>query len=136
MGKKKIVLDTNVIISAFAWKGNPKLIFEKITNQEFTLLLSEKQLDEVTRVLHYPKFGFTEIQRTNFLSILKEAANLVETSGKLKIITQDPDDNIILETAIEHKADYLITGDKHLLYVHVIGHLEILTPADFLKQDL
>jgi len=44
MGKKKVVLDTNVLISAFGWKGKQRIIFEKILNREFELIISQKQL--------------------------------------------------------------------------------------------
>jgi len=55
MGKKKVVLDTNVLISAFGWKGKQRIIFEKILNREFELIISQKQLIELYEVLSYPK---------------------------------------------------------------------------------
>ena len=59
---KKVVLDTNVLISALGWGGNPKMIFIKCIDGHLSLVTSKEQLDELQRVLEYPKFGFTETQ--------------------------------------------------------------------------
>ena len=67
MGKKRIVLDTNILISALGWSGNPRIIFDKVIEGEFELILSFKQLDELLRVLNYPKFKFTYEQKDPLL---------------------------------------------------------------------
>ena len=63
MGKTKVTLDTNILISAFGWKGKPKQVFAKALKGEVELVISDKQFDELERVLDYPKFSFTEKQR-------------------------------------------------------------------------
>ena len=131
MGKKKIVLDTNILISTIGWKGNPKEIFKKVLEKQFELIISQKQLEELKRVMNYPKFSFTENQKNKFLSILLETATVVETHNNLDIIKEDPDDNIILETAIENNAEYIITGDNHLLKLKNFKQIKIVTPAEF-----
>ena len=57
---KKVVLDTNILISAFGWGGNPKQIFNKIIGKELELITSSEQFEELSKVLDYPKFNFTE----------------------------------------------------------------------------
>jgi uncharacterized protein len=133
MGKKKIVLDTNIIISAFGWSGKPRSIFEKVINKEYILFISTKQLEEIQRVLDYKKFSFGKKEKERFLNILLNLATIVETSGKLQIIKEDPDDNIIIETAIEEDADFLVTGDDDLLRYKKIGKVKIVTASDFLN---
>lgn len=135
MGKKKIILDTNILISALGWKGKPKQIFKQVLEKELELVISQKQLQELKRVMNYPKFSFTENQKTKFLSILLEIANIVETHDNLDIIKEDPDDNIILETAIENNADIIITGDQHLLKLQKFKNIKIITPAEFLETN-
>ncbi len=134
MGKTKIVLDTNILISALGWPGKPRQIFNMTLEGDVELLISQKQIDELQRVLNYPRLGFTENQKTRFLFILLETATLVETSNKLKIVKDDPDDDVILESAVENNADFLVTGDPHLLKINEFNKVKILTAAQFLKQ--
>ena len=60
MGKKKVVLDTNVLISALGWNGKSKEIFRRILRNELELIISSSQLKELQKVMNYPKFDFTE----------------------------------------------------------------------------
>ncbi len=134
MGKKKIVLDTNILISALGWKGNPNEIFRRVADGDFELIISQKQLEELKEVMDYPKFTFTEGQKSKFIAILLEIAKVVEISEKLKVIKEDPDDDIILETAVENNADFIISGDDHLLNLKKYNNVKIVTAAEFLSQ--
>jgi len=135
MGKKKLVLDTNILISALGWEGKPRDIFKKVLNKEYELILSHKQMIEIKRVMDYPKFNFTYEQKSRFLTILVEAAILVKTSDRLNVIYEDPDDNIILESAVDNGADYLITGDDHLLKLKQYKNVKILTASQFFEEQ-
>src|SRR3990167_9304780 len=108
MGKTKVLLDTNILISAISWSGKPKVIFEKCLHGELVLVTSPNQIEELRRVMDYPKFNFTEEQKATFVSIILEIATMVEITGKVKVIIDDPDDNAILETAIVGNANCLI----------------------------
>lgn len=132
MGKEKIVLDTNNLISALGWRGNPRHIFEKVVDGTFELILSAKQINELLRVLEYQKFKFTNEQKSRFISILFEISTLIETEHSLDIIKEDPSDNMLLESATEGKANYIITGDAHLLKLKEFEGIKILPPKEFL----
>lgn len=134
MGKEKIVVDTNILISALGWEGNPKELFRKFINGEFELIISQKQLEELKRVMDYPKFKFTEQQKSKFLTIINTIATVVEIKGTLHVIKEDPDDNLVLESAIENKASFIITGDKHLLKLKEYSGVNITTVAQFLGE--
>ena len=134
MGKKRIILDTNILISALGWKGNPRKIFNKIVKGELDLILSFKQLDEVKRVMDYPKFKFTDKQKERFLLILDNISILIKTNSNVNIIKEDPDDNIILEPLNSIKIDYIITGDGHLLKLNKFKHAKIITSKEFLDS--
>jgi|SRR3989344_4807320 len=133
MGKKRIILDTNILISAFGWKGNPRIIFDRVLAGEFELILSNKQLNELLRVLNYPKFKFTDEQKDKFLSILLEVSSLVNTKSEINVIKEDPSDNAILEPANEMKIDFIISGNSHLLNVKEFKGAKIVTAKEFLK---
>ena len=94
--------------------------------------MSEEQLDEIKHTLDYPKFSFTEEQKAHFVSILLSVANIITIPKQLSIIIEDPEDNIILETAIIGKADYLVSGDEHLLKLQEYSGVKILTASIFL----
>ena len=65
MGKRtKVTLDTNVLISALGWKGNPHRILQKAIDGEIELFLSNEQFEEFARVLDYPKFDLTDDQKS------------------------------------------------------------------------
>ena len=133
MGKKKIVLDTNVLVSAFGWKGNPRNIFRRAVLGELELFVSYDQLAELKRTIEYPRLRFTNEQKQIFLRLILEVANMVKPTRTLDIIKDDPDDNIILECAVTGKADFIVTGDKHLLNLREFAGIRIVTPREFIE---
>jgi len=135
MGKKKVVLDTNILISALGWKGKPKLIFEKILNGELELIISDKQSEEIIEVLDYPKFNFSNEQKSSFINILLEVSTLIKIDKIFDVIKEDPDDNIIITSAVIGKADYIISGDEHLLKLKEFKRVKILNANDFLSLE-
>jgi putative PIN family toxin of toxin-antitoxin system len=136
MGKTKVLLDTNILISALGWKGNPKTLFEQCLHGHLELVSSVQQLSELMRVMDYPKFLFTEEQKLTFLGIITTIATIVDITGKIHVIKEDPDDDIPLETAINGNVDYLVTGDPHLLKLNEYKKIKIVTAKDFLDLHL
>lgn len=72
-------------------------------------------LAELADVLSRDKFTITNVQIDLFISLLLRKSTVTSVSGNLKVILKDPDDNIVLLTAVNGKADYIVSGDKHLL---------------------
>ena len=136
MGKEKIIIDTNIYISALGWEGKPKKILNKVLAGEYELILSIKQLEEIKRVLNYPKLGFTEEQKNRFLLLLHQIATVVKTKSELDIILRDPKDNIILQPAKNIKIDYIVTGDEDLLILKEFKGAKIISPAKFLEKSV
>src|SRR3989344_7064397 len=136
MGKEKIVLDTNVLVSALGWNGKPKKVFNKIMNKEFDLIISKEQLDELKKVLNYPKFEFTNDQKLRFLNIVSEISYIVDIKNRLKVVKEDPDDDIIIETALENNANIIISGDEHLLKLKKFKNIKIMTCSEFLEKKV
>jgi putative PIN family toxin of toxin-antitoxin system len=134
MGKKKIVIDTNIYISALGWEGNPKRIVDKVIEGEFELILSKTQLEEIKRVLDYPKLGFTDERKKRFLQLLYEIATMVEIKEEVKGVSDDPKDDIILESANEMEIDYIITGEDHLLRLKEFKGAKIIKASEFLER--
>ncbi len=132
MGKTRLVIDTNVLVSAFGWSGKPRHLFEQVLEGRFELVVSQKQLAEIRRVLTYPRLNFIADEQVRFLEVVARASRVVETHNDLDVIKDDPSDNVLLEAAVEHNAQYIISGDQHLLRLKEFQGVRILTPAEFL----
>ena len=135
MGKKKlkVVLDTNVLVSALLFKGElSKLLFPL---KKFILLFSEETLNEFIKVLHYPKFSLTKDEIEYLLQFeILPYSKIVEVTFKFdKETCPDKDDLKFLELAVSAKANYIITGDKDLLNLKEINKIKILSPKEFLS---
>ena len=136
MVKKKVVLDTNVLISSLL-KSESKArdIYRLVLRREIELYASVDLINELSRVLEYPKFGFEKLQKEVFLkNLIRVATILVNPGLRINVIKEDPPDNKFLECAVEAKADYLISGDnKHLLLLKNFQGIKIISPSEFLK---
>lgn len=105
------VLDTNVIISAhLKASGQEALILELALSGKFTLIASPALLEEYESVLRRPRFGFNPTSVTRSIRAIRDHAVLVQPAKRLHI-TRDPDDNMVLECAMEGGAAYIVTGN-------------------------
>lgn len=136
MGAKAIVVDTNVLISGFGWQGKPMRIIELLLEKRLELIVSEKQLIELQRVAGYARIKYPHDKQQRFFDLIIYLARIVKTTSQLNVIKEDPSDNMLLETAIENDAEFIITGDKHLLKLKAFRGVKIVTPAEFLAVHL
>ena len=90
-------------------------------------------LAELADVLSRDKFTITNAQIDWFISLLLRKSTIAPISGNLEIILEDPDDNIVLLTAVNGKADYIVSGDKHLLILRKFEGIEIVTVSQLLE---
>jgi len=131
---KKVVLDTNVSISALFWEGNPRKIYDLVRQGQLIMLLSDNMEREFIRVLGYEKFGLSPQEIIPFLRNLRNHARHVETKSEVDVVTADPTDNIFLECALDCGADFLISGDRHLLDIKVYKGIKIVRAGEFLLR--
>ena len=111
----RVVLDTNVIISALNFPGNERMALELALRGRFELFLSWFILGEVSGVLTR-KFGWDREQAMRAISVLQNAATVIEPPRLEEVIEDGHADNRVLECAVAAHADYLVTGDRrHLL---------------------
>lgn len=135
MGKEKVVVDTNILISSLLKpESKAKDIYRLILRGKVRLYLSEDILAELKRVLEYPKFQIERLQRHLFLKNLLRVATLVYPKQKVGVVKQDPADNKFLECALEAKASFIVSGDKrHLLPLKSFRGIRIVSAAQFLR---
>lgn len=84
--------------------------------------------------MDYPKFCFTKDEKELFVALILQIAKMVKIRKTVHIIKEDPDDDTILETAIEGGVNYLVTGDPHLLKLKEFAGVRIVTPDEFLRS--
>ncbi len=112
-----IVFDVNVLVSSLIGRGKPRLLWLKAVRGEFQLILSRRIVEEFVEVISRPKFQryLGERDVLDFLEALSTTAKIVRTRSNFRVIREDPGDNTILATAYDAKADYIVSGDSHLL---------------------
>ena len=133
----RAVLDANVLVSGIlSPKGAPAKVLTAWQAEQFHLVLSEAVLDEINRVLHYPRIAtrhrWSEERLQDFIEDLAHLAIMTSGSAHLAVIAEDPPDDRYLECAIEGEADYIVSGDQHLLELGEYQGIGILTPRAFL----
>jgi uncharacterized protein len=129
----RVVVDTNVLVSALIAKGKPLGLVQRLLDNH-SAVLSSQMLAELADVLSRDKFTITKAQIDWFISLLLRKSTIVSVSGNLKIVLEDPDDNIVLLTAISGKADYIVSDDKHLLTRKKFEGIEIVTISQLLEN--
>jgi len=134
MNRHRIVLDTNVIISAILFGGNPRKVLDLVISGSVDCTLSLGILDELRDVLQRPKFGFSADLCLHITEELHSVCDIISPSVRVDAIRSDPDDNRILECAIEARAHYIVSGDPHLLELGAFKGIRIISPADYLKE--
>ncbi len=129
----RVVLDTNVIISALMFGGTPQKVLDLIRVFELELILSPFILEEVDEVLK-KKFQWPASQRYRVQELLRQQATIVTPTTIPKKIKACKADNQILACAEATDADVLVTGDKkHLLPLKKWKGTRITDPSEFLE---
>ena len=133
----RVVLDTNVVISATLIKGgNEDRILRAWQRGAFQLVVSRQILEEMGRVLFYERIRkFQWMDDADVVALLQIlAAESVLVAGRLKVkASRDPADDKFLAAAVEGKAEYVVTGDKDLLVLKAYRRVEIVTPGRFVR---
>ncbi len=125
----KIVLDTNVIFSAFAVRGLSHAVFE-LCLQQHEIQVSEKLLIELKKNLAL-KLKMPPAAVAEVLVFLREFCCLVEPNELKKQVCRDPNDDHIIGLALACGADCIVSGDRDLLSLGAYGRITILNPRQF-----
>ncbi len=129
----KVVCDTNVLVSGVRFGGNARRILELAARGAITNVTSADILREAEGVLARPKFGLTRSQVLGILELFRDTFEIVSPCIAVDVVASDPSDNRILEAALQGDAQFIISGDKHLLDLGEWSGIRILAPAEFLR---
>lgn len=132
----RAVFDTNVLVSSMIKHGKPRDLWNAVLDGKIHLVVSEEILQELISVSARPKIAkyLDKADINNFLKILLQKAELVNIEGESLNLAEDPDDNMILETALVGGAGYIVSGDDHLISLGDFKGIKILTVASMLKM--
>ena len=128
----RVLLDTNVIVSALLYRGRPAQALIRCLDPDIVLVTSEYILSELEDVLRR-KSDWSESIIFGSVERLRIASEMIAPSVQIAAC-RDPDDNRILEAAVDGDADFIVSGDADLLSMASFRGLQIVSVAEFLAR--
>jgi putative PIN family toxin of toxin-antitoxin system len=130
--KKKIIIDTNLLVSYFINGGNSALA-AVIQSEHYIILASKELFQEYVSVLKRPKFKkyFIDVNVDDLLQVYIKLLTFVEINCDVKLC-RDPNDDFIIQLAISSEADFLITGDNDILILESFGNCQFISLSEFI----
>lgn len=132
MSARRVVFDTNILLSAFLFGGKPEALFEAVRAGKIQLITSPSILAEFASILKN-KFFWEDDDIREALTVIGWRAELVKPKRNLAVLEDDAD-NRVLECAFEASADFIISGDHHLLDMGEFRGIPILQASEFLDR--
>lgn len=134
----RVVLDTNTVVSAIGWTGTPRRVLLALHQGRHMLVTSPDLLDELARVLAYPKLR--TIASHPLLPIILEwlhrPEHVVLPRERLHVVVEDTADDCVLEAAVAGRADVIVSGDRHLLALVAYRGIPIVSARVFADRYL
>lgn len=132
----KVVLDVNVWVSALLWGGKPAEIIKAAEHGKVCLVASEEIAREISQVLNYPKlrkvYEAEDMCHEELIEAVLKVVSFVKVTRKVKVVVEHPADDKFIECALAVGADYIVSGDKHLLKIASYKKTRILSVSEFL----
>lgn len=129
----RVTPDTNFFISATQWDYSiSHNLLIKLIETDTKIFTTKEILQELKEVLERD-FKYLKEEADKIIKTISQLVIIVEPKQKLNIIEEDPEDNIILECAVESNSDYILTYDKHILKFKEFQNIKILTPNELFE---
>jgi putative PIN family toxin of toxin-antitoxin system len=132
----RLVLDTNVVVSALLWRGLSSKLLRSGLERNIVFFTSSPLLAELTDVLSRPKLrrqiSRSQMSVAQLICIYSESTVAVRARPVPRIVS-DPDDDVVIGTALAANADLIVTGDNGLLSVQRYHSIRIVTVAEALQ---
>ena len=130
----RVVLDANVVVSSVLIQlGNPAIILKMLISGEIQNSTTPEIIDEIKDVLERPRISkrINPLDQEFILHAFEEFSEKINPGITFAEVKDDPDDNKILECAVAAAAEYIISGDNHLLKLREFRGIKIVNPAEF-----
>jgi putative PIN family toxin of toxin-antitoxin system len=130
----RVVFDTNVLISALITTGKPRDLFKHAIEGRIQLVTSKSILREFSQVSKDPRIRkyASEDDVIAFLKIIDKVAKITKVKSQFSVVKEDPDDDMVVRAAFDGKADYIVSGDKHLLLLAAYRGIRIINVDEML----
>jgi putative PIN family toxin of toxin-antitoxin system len=128
----KVVIDTNIYISAIFWGGKPREVVDLGRDEKMFIFISSDIEREIAEKLR-TKFKLDENEINQIISDFSTFTIPIKITNRIQAVLNDPDDDKFIECAVVCKADFIVSGDKHLLDMKEYQGIKILRAAEFLK---
>ena len=119
------------------WGGKPAQIVKAAEEGKVALAMSEEIVDEISQVLTYSKlkkvYQTEGLLHQDMIEALLKVSKFVKVTRKVNVVLEHPADDKFIDCALAAKADYIVSGDKHLLKVGCYRKTQILSVNEFLK---
>jgi len=129
----RIVLDANIFVSSFFWGGNPRMVLKRVIEGIDELFITKEILDEIDEVMGRPKFHTDKEEIDYFINSIEEIGNKIIPKRRIRNGSRDKTDNKYIECGIAANADYIISGDIHLLELREYENIKIIMARDYLE---
>lgn len=134
MKKVKAVFDTNVLVSAWFWRGTESRLVELAEEGVIEAYTSPQLLTELRRALEYPKFRLEQSEIDEICDYYILVLRTIEPKRPVNVVPEDPEDNRVIECANEAEVDYIVSGDHHLLGLRKYGNMRIVRAKEMLEE--
>ena len=129
----KIVLDSNIFVSSFYWAGNPRKVFERVTNGLDELYITDEILKEIISVMSRAKFDTDIDEIEEYIKIIENYSEKLSSKNTPELLSRDKNDNKILQCGFDGNVDFIITGDNDLLVLKEYKKIKIVKPKNYLE---
>jgi putative PIN family toxin of toxin-antitoxin system len=129
----RLVLDANIFVSSFFWGGNPRNVLERVIEGIDELFITKEILDEIEEVMGRSKFHAAKEEIDYFINSIEEIGNRIIPKMQIKDGSRDKTDNKYIECGIAANADYIVSGDIHLLELREYGKIKIISAREYLE---
>lgn len=129
----RVVVDTNVYISAIFWGGKPRHVIDLGRDGKIQIFTSEDIEQEILDKL-MTKFGLNSDDAGGVMADFSTFTKPIRVSRRIHVVEDDPDDDKFIECAVECGAEFIISGDNHLLKMKKYKGIDIMSAASFLKS--
>jgi uncharacterized protein len=126
-----VTVDTNVLVSGVFFGGVPGKIVTAAREGVFTLAMTPLLLSELRNVLSRAKFMLDSDAVQLLIADMEACATIVYPGKRHQVVARDPDDDAVVDCAVESGSSYIVSGDSHLSDMDRVGGITVVTPRRF-----
>jgi putative PIN family toxin of toxin-antitoxin system len=129
----RVVLDTNILVSGLLYVGKPKKLIDLALEGKIEVMSSLQLIDEFDKVIRRDKFKLGVAEQDVFVGFVKRLVHMIFIKSDFRVVS-DLSDNVVVNTAYDGKALYIVSGDNHLLKLREFKGIRILTASEMLDM--